>query len=76
LKLNGTHQLLVYTDGDNILVRSIRTVRKNIEALVDVTMETGLEVNADDTKYVVMSSDQDAGQSHNIKIDNISLERV
>jgi hypothetical protein len=76
LKLNGTHQLLVYTDDDNILARNVRTIKKNIETLVDVTMETGLEVNANDTKYVVMSSDQDAGQSHNIKIDNSSFERV
>ena len=75
LKLYGTHQLLVYTD-DDILAGSVRTIKKNIEALVDVTMETGIEVNADDTKHVVMSSDQDAGQRHNIKIDNSSFERV
>jgi hypothetical protein len=51
-------------------------IKKNIEALVDVTMEIRLEVNDDDTKYVVMSSDQDAAQSHNIKIDSSSFERV
>jgi len=38
--------------------------------------ETGLEVNADKTKYVVMSRDQIAGRSHNIKTDNSSYERV
>ena len=38
--------------------------------------ETGLEVNAGKTKYVVMSRDQKAGRSHNIKIDNSSFERV
>jgi hypothetical protein len=59
LKLNGTHRLSVYTDY--ILARNVRTIKKNIEALVDVTMETGLEV-INDTKYVFMSSDQDAGQ--------------
>jgi hypothetical protein len=37
---------------------------------------TGLEVNADKTKYMVMSRDQNAGRSHNIKTDNISFERV
>jgi hypothetical protein len=36
----------------------------------------GLEVNADKTKYMVMFRDQDAGQSHSIKIDNRSFERV
>jgi hypothetical protein len=29
LKLNGTHQLLVYADDDNILGGSIHNVRKN-----------------------------------------------
>jgi len=38
--------------------------------------EFGLEVNADKIKYMVMSRDQIAGRSHNIKIDNSSYERV
>jgi hypothetical protein len=38
--------------------------------------ETGLEVNADKTKYMVKSRDQIAGRSHNIKIDNSSFERM
>jgi hypothetical protein len=38
--------------------------------------EIGLEVNADKSKYMVMSRDQNAERSHRIKIDNISLERV
>jgi L-lysine 2,3-aminomutase len=33
-------------------------------------------VTADKTKYMVMSQDQNAGQSHNIKTDNSSIERV
>jgi hypothetical protein len=28
------------------------------------------------TKYMVMSRDQNAGQSHNIKIDNSSFQKV
>ena len=38
--------------------------------------ETGLEVNADKTKYMVMYQDQNAGQSYSMKIDNSSFERV
>jgi hypothetical protein len=34
LKLSGTHQLLVYTDDVNILGASVRTIKKNAEALV------------------------------------------
>ena len=36
----------------------------------------GLEVNAHKTKYMVMSQDQNAGQSHNMKTDNRSFEMV
>jgi len=54
LKLNGTHQLLVYADDVNVLGGSIYTVMKNTEALVVASKETGLEVNANKTKYMVM----------------------
>jgi hypothetical protein len=76
LKLNGTHQLLVYADDVNILGGSVHTVKENTEALTVANKETGLEVNADKTKYMVMSSDNNAGQSHNMKRDNRSFERV
>jgi hypothetical protein len=38
--------------------------------------ETGLEVSEDKTKYMVMSRDRNVGQSHSMKIDNSSFERV
>ena len=68
LKLNGTHQLLVYADDGNMLGGSVRiyTVQENAEALVVAGRETGLEVNADKTKYMVMSGDRNAGRSHKI----------
>jgi len=63
LKLNGTHQLLVYADDVNILGGSTHTIKKNAKALIVASKEIGLEVNADKTKYMVMSQDQNAGQS-------------
>ena len=45
LKLNSTHQLLVYADDVNILGGSVRTVKENVEALVSTSKETGPEVN-------------------------------
>jgi len=55
LKLNSTHQLLAYADDVNIVGGSIHTLKENVEALVAVTREIGLEVSADKTKYMVMS---------------------
>jgi hypothetical protein len=55
---------------------SIHSIKKNIEALIVASKEIGLEVNAEKTKYMVMSQDQNAGQNHNIKLDNKFFERV
>ena len=76
LKLNGALKLLVYADDVNILCGSVRTVKKNIEAVLIGSKEIGLEVNAGKTKYRVMSGDQNVGRIHNIKTDNSSLEKL
>ena len=73
MKISGTHQLLVYTDDVNILGGSVHTIKENTEALVVDSKEIGLEVNANKTKYVVTSRDQNAGQSYSMKIDNSSF---
>jgi hypothetical protein len=54
LKLNGVHQLLVHAAAD-IFGGSIHIIKKYTEALLVASTETRLEVNADKTKYVVMS---------------------
>ena len=51
---------------------SVHTVKENAEALVVATKD----INADKTKYMIMSRDQDAGRSHSMKNDNSSIERV
>ena len=76
-KLYGARQVLVYDDDDiNILNENVHTLKRNTEALVVASKEIGLEVNAEKTKYFIMSRDQAAGTNHNIKIDIKSLERV
>ena len=75
LKLNGTHQILVYADDVNILGGSVHTIKENSEALIVASKEIVLEVNADKTKYMVMSRDENAGRSSNIKIENGFFER-
>jgi len=44
LKLNVTHQLLVYADDVNLLSRSVYTLKKNTVVYVVASMEIGLEV--------------------------------
>jgi len=46
------------------------------EENTEARKEIGLAVNADKTKYMVMSRDQTAGRSHSMKTDNSSFERV
>jgi hypothetical protein len=70
LKLNGTHQILVYV---NTLGGSLRNIKKNKEALVVPSKENRLEVNADKTEYTVMSRDQNARRSSKIKFYKISF---
>jgi len=60
LKLIVTHQLLVYADG------SVHTTKTNRDVLLFASKETGLEVNADKTKYFIMSRDQNAGRNHDM----------
>jgi hypothetical protein len=60
LKLNCTHQLLVYAGDVNKLGGSVHAIKKNTEALVVVSKEIGLEVNVEKTKYMVMSRVQNA----------------
>ena len=52
MKLNGTHQFLVYPDYVNIL-RGKHTIKEKTEALVVTSKEIILEVNAEKTKYMV-----------------------
>ena len=49
-------------DGSSFSLRSVHAVKENAEAVVVTTKENGLEVNADKTKYMVMSRDRNAGR--------------
>jgi hypothetical protein len=60
VKLNATLQFLVYADDVNILGGSLCSVKKTAASLVVASKEVGIEVNADKTKYIVMSREQKA----------------
>jgi hypothetical protein len=55
LNLNGTHQLLAYTDDVNLLGCNIDAIKKNTETLIDASKEVGLEINIEKTKYMSVS---------------------
>jgi len=50
-------------------------MKENAEASKVASKEIGLEVNADKTKYMIMSRDQNAVQSHSMKLGR-TFERV
>ena len=55
---------------------SLHSVKEITEAFVVASKAIGIGVTADKSKYMAMSEDQKAGQSHSVKIDNSSFERV
>ena len=49
---------------------------KNTAALLGASKETGLALNTEKTKCMVMPRDQHAGQNHNIKMGNTLCETL
>jgi hypothetical protein len=68
---------LVYADDVNLLGDSITAINENTESLLGASMNVGLEINAEKTKYMIMSSRyQNSGQNQNIRITNESFGNV
>jgi hypothetical protein len=76
LKLNGTHQLLVYVDDVNLLSDDIDTMKKKPETLSNASKEFGLKVNAERTMYMLISRHRNKGQNHNMNTVCRSFQNV
>jgi hypothetical protein len=60
LKLNGTHQRLVYADDLNVWGDNIDTIKEKTGTRIDASKEVSVEVNAEKTKYMLLSHRQNA----------------
>jgi hypothetical protein len=54
LKLNWTHQLLIYGGDVNLLGDNIDKMNKTTETLIDASKEVGLQVNVETAKYMLL----------------------
>jgi hypothetical protein len=63
-------------DDVNLLVDITNTIRENSESLLEASRDIGLEINAEKTKYMIMSRYPNSGQNQNIRIANESFESV
>jgi hypothetical protein len=70
------HQLLVYTDDDNLLRCGVYTIKENSQTLLVASMYISLEINAAETKYMIMFHYSNPGQKQNVKIANESFEKA
>jgi hypothetical protein len=52
--LTGTDQLLAFADVVKLVGQNIYTIQKNTKAVLDGSNYVGLEVNPEETKYMLV----------------------
>jgi hypothetical protein len=74
LKLCGT--IIALCCRCEFMGENIDTIRKNTESLIHANKEAALEVSSEKSKHMMLSRHRNAGQKHEIKAANASLENV
>jgi hypothetical protein len=59
-----------------LLGDSVNTIKENTEAFLEASRDIGLKINAEKTKYIIMSRHPNSGQNQNIRTVNESFENV
>jgi hypothetical protein len=59
-----------------MLSDSINTIKENTEKLVEASKDFGLVINAEKTKYMIMSRHPNSGQNKSIRIANELFQNV
>jgi hypothetical protein len=62
---------LTFADDVNLLGDNVDTMKKNTRTLIDASKDVGLEVNIEETRYVLLSRHQNAGQNQDTEITDV-----
>ena len=76
INTGAAHSIIMPDIDNNANLRLTKLHHINIKRKKPSGLFVTRFVNADKTKYMIMSGDQNAGRSHSMKIDNSSIERV
>jgi hypothetical protein len=67
---------LAYADDVNLFGNNINSIKKYTETLIHASKEVGLEINVEETKYILLPSHQNAGPNRDMNIINGLFEDV